>query len=612
LNHLRIKLTDVLLEEVVSAVSQRTGNIIGQKQIKMIESRLTKRVMSLDLKSEAEYLEYFSKNRASEIEELISILTVHHTYFFREFGQFEFLESEVLPQLIAQCKDLGKKKIRVWSAACSRGHESYSLFMFIDQYLKKHAPNLSVEILGTDVDRESVKIAANGVYPWDEVKEIPMGYIAPYWVRGSGEIARFAKIKEAARKACTFKQSNLMETAGFAAHGQFDLIFCRNVFIYFQADDIQRISEALASQLVSGGYFFVGLSESLKASPRGLKKRGPSIYGPEAPIAKPVSKSLVAAAPKPVRVFCVDDSPVILKLLKAVLTTQFGFEIVGTAANGQEAAQAVEKGLQFDVMTLDVHMPLMTGVEYLEQKLTPSHPPVVMLTSASRDNMDLAYRAIELGAKDYIEKPSLGDLTARADEIRSKLKLISQQKEKAPLSKEALHVEKTFKTSMQVQDFSKKLNVVFATESKFAELMGVLSDSHFDRVPCVIVSLDDAAGQEKLFEKLKSNRSLSHRLSKLGTPISANKIQYGSFQDYYKNSSLHFAEMTICYSVLANLNRSSWAQAPKSTPMQILLSEDLDRSVFLKHLSQVHVLPTTSFAYMSSEFFGRIAFKKVG
>jgi len=608
LSQIRIRLTDEILEKIVGAVSQRTGNVIGQKQINMIESRLTKRVITLGLKDPESYLDYFSRNRDTEIEELISLLTVHHTYFFREFGQFEFLGAEVLPTLIEKMKVEGRNTIRVWSAACSRGHESYSLFMFIDQYLKSHAPSFKVEILGTDVDRDSVKIAANGVYSWDEVKEIPMNYISPYWVRGSGEIAKFAKIKEAARKACVFKQGNLMETSGFAAYGQFDIIFCRNVFIYFQADDVSRIAQSIATQLKNGGYFFVGLSESLSSVPTGLKRRGPSIYGPEAVIQK-AKTAVVPAASKTIRVVCVDDSAVILKLLKAVLTTDAGFEIVGTATNGQEAAQLVESGLQFDVMTLDVHMPVMTGVEYLQNKLTANHPPVVMLTSASRDNLDLAQKAMELGARDYIEKPSLGDLKARTDEIRSKLRFVSDRRSPPVAVKKSLDFEKNFKNSLEIRNTKNKVNVVFVDDSKLSDLMTLLLDTKFPGLPCVVVALGEIQSRNKVLERMKTNLGLAAKLSSPIASGSPDHIACVSFADFRKLYDSRFRGHVICYSVLANVSRTSWQDSPKSTPMQILLSEDLDRGVFLSHLSQVCVTPVTSFSYMAGEFFGKTDLK---
>lgn len=608
MNRLNIKLNDELLVEVVGAVSERTGNVVGQKQINMIESRLTKRALSLGLSSAEEYIEYFRAHRATEIEDLISILTVHHTYFFREFGQFEFLGSDVLPRLVEQLKQEGRKVLRIWSAACSRGQEAYSLYMYVDQYLKAQGSDIKIEIVATDVDRESVKFASNGVYAWNEVKEIPMTYLSTYWARGTGEIANFAKIKDVVRKACVFQQSNLMETAHFSKHGQFDIIFCRNVFIYFQSNDVTKVAEALAGQLKPTGFLFVGLSESLSNAPMKLKKLGPSIYGP-APQPKAKTEAAVPTkAAGPIRVICVDDSPVILKLLASILKREHGFEIVATAADGLKAAELVSKGLVFDVMTLDVHMPNMTGVEYLEQKMTANHPPVVMLTSASRDNMDLAQQAMKLGAKDYIEKPSLNDLAARSDEIRSKLRMLAKKNlGTTPTST----FDQKFQTSLAVKNYENKVNILFANENQLPQLTMILKDRALTQLPVVLVTPNDSQISKKLSEAVATG-SNANRIGILSTTPLESKIYLVTFNDFLKVASGKFSDKHLCYSVLTNLSRSQWESCPKPKSMKVLLTEDVDRSVFLNVLPLVSVMPATSFAYTTTEFFGMVDRKKAG
>lgn len=606
----KIKLTNALLEQVIMAVTDRTGNVVGEKQLNMIESRLTKRAMTLGIADEADYIEYFKKNRETEIEDLISILTVHHSFFFREFGQFEYLGTHVLPNLISQLKAEGRNKIRVWSAACSRGQEVYSLFMFIDQYLKTNAPSFTVEILGTDVDRESVKFAANGVYTWNEVKEIPFHYLSKYWSRGTGEIAEFAKMKDSARKACTFKQANLMETASFSVFGKFDIIFCRNVFIYFQKTDVMRIAEALASSLYPSGYFFVGLSESLSKNPQKLKKLGPSMYGPDVP--KPQVSAKTPAPASPIRVFCVDDSGVILKLLKSILTTSEGFEVVGTADNGLEAAKMVSSGLQFDVMTLDVHMPEMTGVEYLEQKFTKSHPPVVMLTSASRDNMDLAHKALKLGAKDYIEKPTLGELKQRSDEIRSKLRSVCKLKMTEKETVSSLKFEQQFQSKQTIKHFENKANVIFTDDQKISDLLSIVKSSDFSQAPCIIVNMSEMQKTDNTKKRLDIEPLLKSRFKILDGSALQQNLYYCSFTDFAKWNSKVLTGKTVCYSVLSNLNRSQWAACYRPITMKILILEDIDRSVFLSNLSSVFSSPASSFAYTSKEFFSQSDAKLAG
>ncbi len=616
MSQFKIKLTDEIFSQIVGTIAERTGNVIGQKQVNMIESRLTKRALSLGLTSESAYLDYFLKNRAKEIDELISLLTVHHTYFFREFGQFEFLGTHVLPALVNKLKAEGRKKFRVWSSACSRGQEAYSLFMFIDQYVSQNAPGISFEILGTDIDKESVAIAANGVYSWDEVKEIPQAYLSKYWVRGQGDIAKFAKIREVARNVCKFSTGNLMDTSSFVGHGKFDIIFCRNVFIYFQADDVNRISAALVSQLQPEGYFFVGLSESLANVPKSLKKRGPSIYGPELVVEPASSKSQSstasvrttrpAADSGPIRIVCVDDSPVILKLLQSVLTPLHGFEVVGTAKDGLEASKLVASGLKFDAMTLDIHMPNMTGIEYLEKVYKQGHPPVIMLTSASRDNMDLAQQAMNLGARDYVEKPSLAGLAERSDEIRAKLRMVVGANRMLPAT--VVSIDQQFMRSFEIKQTSSKLNVLFIEERNVASALSVLKDRALNGILCQIVVLGDERSADSIFAKFTSDSQVGAKVTKSKVLEAGKTIHLMTFGDFTKNTTARRPDLAICYNVFTNLSRSQWESCPKMKQMKILLSEDIDRGVFLSSLSLLFVTPPTSFAYMATEFFGKADF----
>lgn len=597
----KIRLTDEVMSHVVHEVASRTGNVIGSRQMSMIEARLNRRAMTLGIDNENDYISYFRAHKEAELQELISLLTVHHTFFFREFTQFEFLGSEALPDAVAAARQEGRNKIRIWSAACSRGQEVYSLAMFVDDYLQKNAPELGYEILGTDIDVESVKLAANSVYPWDEVKSIPAQYLVKYWVRGKGDIAEFAKFREAPRQHCRFAPVNLMETAKFSTFGKFDLIFCRNVFIYFQTADIERISGALAGQLSPRGYLFLGLSESLSQPPKGMFKRGPSVFGPAAPPAESPAAKTASAKAGPIRVVCVDDSPVILKLLASILTEKEGFKIVGTAADGQAARDLVNGGLAFDVMTLDVHMPRMTGVEYLQSQDMKKHPAVVMLTSASRDNLDLAQQALAAGAKDYIEKPSLADLETRADEIRSKLRLVSG------LNVDLSRFDRGFQRSMAIREEVTKLNVIFADARAAKSVAVILGDAALARVPQIVVALDSSA--ERLFTELKAAPGFGPRLEKLAGDVETGKIHFTDFETFAGKGASLTRGRAVCYNVVSSVTRSQWERCP-ATAMKVLLTEEVDRSVFLKNIQDVSVTPATSFAYMAAEYFGRKDLKR--
>ena len=155
--------------------------------------------------SDQEYADFFNKNQKSETQALISLLTTHHSYFFREYSQFEYLESVTLPALIKIARQREDRTIRLWCAACSRGQEVYSLSMALNRFLAEKAPDLRYKIWGTDVDEKSVQLAQNGVYLKEEMKEIPMAYLGNHWAPGTGEISHFVKPRKVLRKHVLFQ-----------------------------------------------------------------------------------------------------------------------------------------------------------------------------------------------------------------------------------------------------------------------------------------------------------------------------------------------------------------------------------------------------------------------
>ena len=223
------KLTPEIIKYVSALVSERTGVILGDRQSNMVESRLLRHVRDLGLDSTQDYISYVEKHREKETQHLISLLTTHHTFFFREYEHFEHLSGEALPRLVAHLRRIGRKSIRVLSAACSKGHEVYSLAM----YLKRHLPpDFSYEVVGGDICEESVEFAKNGVYRWDEVKTIPAEFLNGNWIRGTGAISDFAKISASVKQHTKFESMNLIALGQQKVTEKFDLILCRNVFIY--------------------------------------------------------------------------------------------------------------------------------------------------------------------------------------------------------------------------------------------------------------------------------------------------------------------------------------------------------------------------------------------
>lgn len=416
-----------VVAEISSLVSKMAGIQLGAKQAPMVESRLRSRMVRLGIQTPAEYLAHLNAHMEEESQALLSLLTTHHTFFFREFNHFEFLLNRGLPVAIECARQRGDKKIRIWSAASSRGQEAYSLAMFMKFHLAASAPDIDFEIWGTDVDPESVRWAQNGVYQSDELKQAPAMYLDGNWIKGKGDVANFSKIRDALKAKCKFQTANLFALDSFLKDKSFDIIFCRNVFIYFDANQIKQCTTQILKHLDPSGFLFLGVSESLHGLNMPVENSGASIYRhPQKTVAgrlaarAPAPTPLVAVESGPRRVFCVDDSPTILALLKKILVPANGFEVVGTAKNGKEALEQL-RSAKVDIITLDLHMPEMDGLGFLQNFKNPQIP-VVVVSAINRDDVSIAQKALALGASDYVEKPSLENIAQATNEISSKLK----------------------------------------------------------------------------------------------------------------------------------------------------------------------------------------------
>ncbi len=642
-----IKKSDVV-DEISKLITQITGNQFNEKQKSMVELRLQKRCLELKIQGLENYYHYFKAHQQNEINSLVSLLTTHHTFFFREFLHFQYLEDHVLAALIPIVRQRPDKKIRIWSAACSKGHEVYSLAMFFDFMLKQLAPDLSYHILGSDIDAESLTIAHNGVYSRKDIKEVPMNFLDNHWDRGAGEISDFVKVKNSLKANVSFKKMNLLSIPDdFTA--RFDIIFCRNVFIYFDANQVKASSIELIKHLEPHGYYFIGISESLTGLNLPLVSRGPSIYtklsvlsnqnsvggqttmsnqAKQKPVTTPASASklipsptpaapVAVAAPSPtivpfenlekkstLRVLCVDDSVSILSLLGKILSPEEGFEVVGTANDGSEIAEKI-RTLKPDIITLDIHMPNQTGVEYLQKNFYSGHPPVVMVSSVSREESNLALQALQSGASDYVEKPALSNIRDVSDEIRRKLRSAYRSRLYIQ-NKNSLKLDESFQKSVQIQYPHKFIRIILAQLSDKARLQAIIKECGKQQPPTFIL-LDGAKDTLEGFAQ-----TIGFRNKTVGTwptqALQADEIFIADakqFSTYFSSRVKEIpASILIMGEVSPNLSNvlENWKQA------QILV-EDLGpksngHSPFRKY--QTDIVPVTSFAYMSVEFLSKI------
>jgi len=606
---------------VVSDLVHRISGIeLGAKQSAMVQSRLIRRVLELGLRSPEEYLRHLTLHRDQESTILVSLMTTHHSFFFREFEQFEYLSTTGLAQLIAASRLQGRKSLRVWSMACSRGQEAYSLSMFLHHHLKLAAPDFTYEIYGTDIDPESVSIARNGVYRWEEVKSIPSTYLANHWTRGTGDISAFVKAKKSIKDACRFETANLLALAERPVGAKFDLILCRNVFIYFNSAQVTGISNTVLRHLHESGLFFIGASESLSSLGVSMRSLGSSIYSPSSSQVQPakIPPAAITTAPpakapaiRPLRVMIVDDSPTVVGMLKAILTADAGFEVVATAKSGLDAARQATY-ITFDVMTLDIHMPEQNGVDYLRQNFRTGHPPVVIISSVSREEATLGIEGLRAGASDYVEKPTMGNLLVGSDEIRSKVRCAARNHSAAKDdSRNALAMSEAFRQVSRINDPDLALRILVAGLPDVKSVQAILSQMTVPQPPTILV-LDCP---EQLLDEMSRQFKLAAGMSvsnlKVGdTALTSNTLYIisnkGPIAAIKANNAARRPSILAFANVGALVFPEIWPW-----PNAQLLVEDTATDVAIaitKWASSAHrLIPYTSFLFDSDEFINRHA-----
>lgn len=246
---------------------QLAGIVLAPHKISLVQSRLARRLKALGLDNFKEYLDLVSgPDGVDERTEFVNALTTNLTSFFRERHHFEHLASEFLQNVLRK----RPPRVRLWSAGCSNGAEAYSIAMTM---LPAVEAGLDVKILATDIDTRVLGRAKRAIYAADQVEEAPPALRSKCMRSvGRGEV----EIIGPARDAIRFRRLNLF--AQWPMQGAFDAIFCRNVLIYFDAEDKARLVDRFAHKLTPGGFLYLGHSEALISDHPMLEPVGRTIY----------------------------------------------------------------------------------------------------------------------------------------------------------------------------------------------------------------------------------------------------------------------------------------------------------------------------------------------
>lgn len=262
-------ISDVEFDQFRQLMRRVAGVDLQASKKHLVSGRLTRRLREHGLRSFSEYFRLISGGGAGdEFHRMLDLLTTHETYFFREPKHFEYLAGHVLPQLKS-----GGRELRLWSAASSSGEEAYSLAMVLSDQLPAQA---RWEVFASDISREVLNKARSGIYAMNRIEGIPPDYLRRFCLRGIGRAQGTLQIDPLVRQRVRFAPMNLNESLTGA--GEFDVIFLRNVLIYFDLPTKQQIIARLIRQLKPHGWLFIGHSESLNGVSNEVRQERPTIY----------------------------------------------------------------------------------------------------------------------------------------------------------------------------------------------------------------------------------------------------------------------------------------------------------------------------------------------
>lgn len=237
-------------------VSEHTGIKLSEHKQEMLYSRLSRRLRALNLKDFATYYQFLQSDCGDELIQFVNAVTTNLTAFFRESHHFGYLAQTALPQLLIAKQD--SRRIRIWSAGCATGEEAYSIAMVVKEVVP---PYWDVKILATDLDSNVLETAIHGVYEEERVVDLSEERLRRWFKKGAGTQAGKVQISSELQNLVTFKQLNLIHP--WPLRGPLDIIFCRNVVIYFDKTTQKSLFERFANLLKIKGYLFIGHSENL-------------------------------------------------------------------------------------------------------------------------------------------------------------------------------------------------------------------------------------------------------------------------------------------------------------------------------------------------------------
>lgn len=263
-----VKLTDNEFLEFVKYMHSNYGIDLSKKRI-LIEGRLSNIIAKRGMSSFGQYLKSVKNNNEDEITTLINRLTTNYTYFYREEKHFEYLKETILPAFEKEAKS---KTLNIWSAGCSSGEEPYTIAMVLEDYFKSEISRWRINIDATDISENVLSKAKEGIYSEESVKRLPDSYIKKHFKKTGDKYYLSPEIKN----RISFKTFNLMDP--IPSKNKYDIIFLRNVMIYFNSETKNNIVNKIYDATKVGGYLMIGHAESIQNSKSKYLYIKPAIY----------------------------------------------------------------------------------------------------------------------------------------------------------------------------------------------------------------------------------------------------------------------------------------------------------------------------------------------
>ena len=266
-----IALSDREMDRIVRLVYERSGITLHHGKRALIVARLHKMLKSGGFRSFSDYVRHVETDPTGHhLSVLIDAISTNHTSFFREEEHFRYLAARVVPPLA-----VADRPVRVWCAACSTGQEPVSITATLMDTLPA-AQHSRIRLLASDISTKALKIAGAGVYPVRVTEALSQPVLKSYFERGLGADEGKVRVRAHVRRAIEYRRLNLIEIDSL--NETFDVVFCRNVMIYFDKAVQQRVVSMIERHLAPGGHLFIAHSESLNGLTHELKWMAPAVY----------------------------------------------------------------------------------------------------------------------------------------------------------------------------------------------------------------------------------------------------------------------------------------------------------------------------------------------